>query len=65
MALIPVAAGADISLVLKTALTGFTGGTPTFAIQVSQARYRIGLVQFLLPLVFNTFEPYAPGILIH
>jgi hypothetical protein len=32
--------------------------------QISRLRHRIGLVLFLLPLVFGTFEPYAPGILI-
>jgi hypothetical protein len=91
---LPIVAGADMSLVLKTVLTGFIGGMPLLSKlvaiavmgrpgfnflkervfhsssrllptrHVSRLRYRIGLVLFLLPLLFSTFEPYAPGLLV-
>lgn len=94
LAFIPVVAGADLSLVLKTILTGFISGTPmlskvvAIAVMgkpgfnflkeqvfrflsrmlpvkpVSRLRYRIGLVLFLVPLIFSSFEAYLPGIVV-
>ncbi|WP_119303943.1 hypothetical protein [Dongia deserti] len=93
-ALIPLVAGADLSMGLKTPLTGFLAvmpvltkvaaiavmGKPGFnllktyvfnflgrfrpAEQVSQGRYRIGLVLFVLSLVFSSLLPYFPGIFV-
>lgn len=93
-ALIPMVTVSDLSLGLKTPLTGFLAimpvltkvaaiavmGKPGFnllkyhvfkflgrfrpAEQVSQRRYRIGLVLFVLSLVFSSLLPYFPGILV-
>lgn len=93
-ALIPLVAGSDLELSLKTPLTGFLAimpvltkvaaiavmGKPGFnllksyvfkflgrfrpAEQVSQRRYRVGLVLFVLSLVFSSLLPYFPGLLV-
>jgi hypothetical protein len=94
LALIPLVAGADLELGLKTALTGFLAlmpvltkvaaiavmGKPGFNLlkvhvfkflgrfrpleQVSRGRYRVGLVLFVLSIVFGSLLPYFPGILV-
>jgi hypothetical protein len=94
LALIPLVAGADLKLGIKTALTGFLAIMPVLtkvaAIavmgkagfnllkdhvfkflgrfrpveQVSRRRYRVGLVLFVLSIVFGSLLPYFPGILV-